>query len=152
MLVASLSFTDRNDYLSARMLKAYAFLREADLTTLPLGRFDIDGEDVFANVQEYDTVPASKKNMEVHRRYYDVQFVVEGVEILQYAPLHGLTSVETFDDVSDCGFYETPPMCSNIILRAGDLVVLAPEDAHKPGCAPGEESSLVRKVVVKVRA
>lgn len=152
MLVASLPFADQNDYLSARMRKAYAFLRETDLARLPLGRFDIDGEDVFANVQEYTTVPAADKQMEAHRRYYDVQFVVAGEELLQYAPLDGLTLVDTFDEVSDFGLYESPSTCSDTVLHAGDLAILAPEDAHKPGCALGGKSSQVRKIVVKVRA
>ena len=78
MLVTPLPTADKNDYLSARMRTAFSFLREADLARLPLGRADIDGDEVFANVQEYDTVPAGQKQMEAHRRYYDVQYVVEG--------------------------------------------------------------------------
>lgn len=151
MLVAPLSFSDQNDYLSARMRTAYAFLRESDLTSLPLGRFDIDGDEVFANVQEYDTVPCSEKQMEAHRRYYDVQFVVSGEELLQYAPLENLVPVGDFDEESDFGLYETPSTCSDVMLRAGDLAILAPEDAHKPGCV-GVTPCHVRKIVVKVLA
>lgn len=151
MLVTSLPTADQNDYLSARMHAAYAFLREADLAHLPLGRVDVDGDDVFANVQEYDTVPAGQKQMEAHRCYYDVQFVVEGEELLQYAPLEGLEPVGAFDEATDFGFFATPETPSNIVLSAGDLAVLAPEDAHKPGCAVGAPGH-VRKIVVKVRA
>lgn len=50
------------------------------------------------------------------------------------------------------GLYETPEQCTNVVLRAGDLAVLAPEDAHKPGCTLGSEPCHVRKIVVKVRA
>ena len=58
MLVASIENAEAHDYLSERLKKAYAFLRENDLGALSCGRHDIDGEDVFANVMEYDTVPA----------------------------------------------------------------------------------------------
>ena len=151
MLVSCLDDSDRNDYLSDRMRTAYAFLREADLASLPLGRTDIDGDAVFANVQEYETVPAADKQMEAHRRYYDVQYVVAGEELLQYAPLDGLAAAAPFDEGADFGLFETPDAPSAVALHAGDLAVLAPEDAHKPGCAlhaPSPE----RKIVVKVLA
>ena len=67
MLVTTLDHAAGNDYLAARFQKAYAFLNRDDLGSLPLGRVDIDGDAVFANVQEYDTVPAEEKQLEAHR-------------------------------------------------------------------------------------
>ena len=152
MLVTNLTHANGNDYLSQRFSKAYAFLAQDGLDSLPLGRNEIDGDDVFANVQEYDTVAASEKQLEAHRGYYDVQFVVSGQELLQYAQLDGLPECQPFDEENDFGLYETPEQCTNVVLRAGDLAVLAPEDAHKPGCTLGFEPCHVRKIVVKVRA
>ena len=152
MLVTTLDHAAGNDYLAARFQKAYAFLNRDDLGSLALGRVDIDGDAVFANVQEYDTVAASEKQLEAHRGYYDVQFVVSGQELLQYAQLGGLPECQPFDEENDFGLYETPEQCTNVVLRAGDLAVLAPEDAHKPGCTLGCEPCHVRKIVVKVRA
>ena len=149
MLVTTLDHAAGNDYLAARFQKAYAFLNRDDLGSLPLGRVDIDGDAVFANVQEYDTVPAEEKQLEAHRRYYDVQFVVSGEEVMQYAPLEGLAKVQPFDEDADFGLYCTPERPSSIVLRAGDVAVLAPEDAHKPGCAL-DAPCCVRKIVVKV--
>ena len=83
------------------------------------------------------------------RRYYDVQFVVSGEEVMQYAPLEGLAKVQPFDEDADFGLYCTPERPSSIVLRAGDVAVLAPEDAHKPGCAL-DAPCCVRKIVVKV--
>lgn len=150
MLVASCSNASQHNYLSDRFRMAYEFLARHDLATLPLGRTDIDGDDVFANVQEYETVPVESKDMEAHRRYYDVQYVVSGEEMLQYAPLEGLSEAQPFNEADDFGLYCTPEMPSAVVLRAGDLAVLAPEDAHKPGCSL-TCSVPVRKIVVKVR-
>ena len=150
MLVTPLSHTLDHDYLAERFRKAYEFLARDDVANLPLGRIDIDGDDVFANVQEYETVPAPDKRMEAHRRYFDVQFVVSGEELVQYAPLEGLIEIGSFDEKTDFGSYGTPPGCSSIVLRAGQVAVFAPEDAHKPGCSFGSPKR-VRKVIVKVR-
>ena len=87
---------------------------------------------MFANVQEYDTVAASEKQLEAHRGYYDVQFVVSGQELLQYAQLDGLPECQPFDEGNDFGLYETPEQCTNVVLRAGDLAVLAPKMRTSP--------------------
>ena len=63
MLVTNLTHANGNDYLDQRFAKAYAFLAQDGLDALPLGRNEIDGDDVFANVQEYDTVAASEKQL-----------------------------------------------------------------------------------------
>ena len=127
MLVTTFDHAAGNDYLAARFQKAYAFLNRDDLGSLPLGRVDIDGDAVFANVQD----------------------VVSGEEVMQFAPLEGLAKVQPFDEDADFGLYCTPERPSSIVLRAGDVAVLAPEDAHKPGCAL-DAPCCVRKIVVKV--
>ena len=100
---------------------------------------------------EYDTVPAGEKELEAHRDYYDVQFVFSGEELLQYAPCAGLQTVQEYDEADDYCLLKTPEPVTSIALRAGELAVFAPEDAHKPGCSLNG-SAHVRKIVVKVRA
>ncbi len=152
MLVTDLAHAETNDYLNERFKKAYAFLAQGNLDKLPLGRNEIDGSDVFANVQEYTTVPADEKLFEAHRAYYDVQFVVSGEELVQYVPLEHASAAQPFDVESDFCLYEATRKPSGIALSAGELAVLAPEDAHKPGCSLSDKPQAVRKIVVKVRA
>ena len=121
------------------------------LMSLPLGRNEIQGDDVYANVLEYDTVPACEKELEAHRDYFDVQFVASGEELLQFADCEGLETVQAYDEADDYCLLKTPEPVTSIVLRAGELAIFAPEDAHKPGCALGEPCH-VRKIVVKVRA
>lgn len=101
MLVTALTTANANDYLSERFRTAYDFLSRSDLSELPLGRNEIDGEDIYANVIEYDTVPAVEKELEAHRDYYDVQFIVSGEELLQYASCDGLATAQPYDAKDD---------------------------------------------------
>ena len=149
MLISAINFADGNDYLSENMRTAIAFLRENDLENLPLGRTDVKGDEVFANVMEYDTVDATEKDMEAHKLYYDVQYVVSGEETLYVSHLDGLRETQPFNVDDDFGLYESPDHASAIHLSAGDLAIAAPEDAHKPGCHAGKACH-VRKIVVKV--
>lgn len=151
MLVTSLPHATDHDYLSERFRKAYAFLAQPNLADLPLGRNEIDGDNVYANVLEYDTVPAGDKELEAHRDYYDVQFVVSGEELLQYAPTCGLDVVQAYVEADDFCLLKTPEAATSITLHAGELAIFAPEDAHKPGCTLNEPTR-VRKIVVKVHA
>ncbi len=151
MLVTSLANSMSHDYLAERFRAAYDFLATSDLMSLPLGRNEIQGDDVYANVLEYDTVPACEKELEAHRDYFDVQFVASGEELLQFADREGLETVRSYDEIDDCLLLKTPEAVTSIVLRTGELAIFAPEDAHKPGCALGDPSH-VRKIVVKVRA
>lgn len=151
MLVTSLDRATGNDYLSDRFRLAYEFLSRPDLLELPLGRNEISGDEVYANVLEYDTVPVGEKELEAHRDYYDVQFVASGRELVQYAPRDGLETVRPYDEEGDYLLLKTPEQVTSIALRAGELAVFAPEDAHKPGCTL-DVPAHVRKIVVKVLA
>lgn len=53
-------------------------MRKKGLKALPLDRADINGDEVFASVQEYTTIPADACKYEPHSRYFDIQYVVEG--------------------------------------------------------------------------
>lgn len=57
MLTTHITLADKYNYLDAKFQKAFAFLRTADLAALPLGNTPIDGDEVFANVQAYTTLP-----------------------------------------------------------------------------------------------
>ena len=63
----------------------------------------------------------------------------------------GLTETESYDPEKDMVFFENPKYESYVVLEAGDCVVVAPEEAHKPKGQAGE-AARVRKIVVKVRA
>ena len=149
MLAATLGYVDRYDFQNERFQKVYAFLRQNDLSALPLGKHEVAGDEVFANVQEYDTVPAAQKHYEAHRRYFDIQYIVSGEEAIAVTPVEGVKALQEFDEASDFCLYDEPKVCSWVPLHAGELMILSPEEAHKPGCAlAGPEH--VRKIVVKV--
>lgn len=149
MLTTNLKLADKYDYLSEKFAKTYHFLRTADLEALPVGNTEIDGKNVFANVQEYTSMPWEECAFEAHDRYFDIQYVVSGREIFGYAKRESLKEKAPYDPEKDLVFFEEPEGCGQILLEAGDLAVVPPEDAHKPRCMAGERCR-VKKIVVKV--
>src|SRR5262245_7996093 len=87
--------------LGSRIAKAFDFLRRPDLATVERGRHDIDGDNVFALVQDYETKPREQGKWEAHRKYIDVQYVVSGDECIGYANLGTLKITKDYDDKDD---------------------------------------------------
>lgn len=150
MLTTSIDLMEKYDYLEEKFKKGYGFLKNTDLKALPLGRVEIDGDDLFASVQEYTTMPADDCKYEAHNRYFDIQYVVEGQEYFGYVKREGLTEEAPYDEVNDLVFFKEPEQDGYVLLQTGDAAVVAPEDAHKPRCVAGV-ACRVRKIVVKVR-
>ena len=70
MLTTNLKLAEKYNYLDPKFKKAFEFLRTADLAALPLGNTPIDGDEVFANVQAYTTLPDADAPFESHEKYF----------------------------------------------------------------------------------
>jgi YhcH/YjgK/YiaL family protein len=149
MILTTLADADAVSALGPRAAAGVRWLRAFDLSMAD-GRHEIDGDDVFALVSTYHTGPSTEKRFETHRVYADLQYVAAGTERILHTPAEGLAVEAPYDEAKDIAFYAEPKASSSLLLRAGDLAVFHPADAHKPGCMAGGRDE-VRKVVVKVR-
>ena len=149
MFFTNIDLAQKYNYLNEKFLAAYEWLKNTDLKSLPAGRYEIIGSDVVANVHEYTTLKIEEKLFEAHDKFFDIQCLVEGVELFGICNRDGLKVNEARPE-NDIILYEKPEIYGHVILYPGDFIVVAPEDAHMPGgCldAPAE----AKKVVVKVR-
>ena len=134
---------------SERWDKAFAFLKEQNLSALDPGRYELDGENLFVNVEEYVTRNEEKTKYEAHRKYADIQYLVAGEEKIGVKPLDETTITAPYDSKIDASFSETSSD-NYRIARPDRFFVFFPDDAHRPGVKSGENQK-VRKVVAKVR-
>jgi biofilm protein TabA len=149
MILDTLENSAHYECLSPHFAKAFAFLRTVD-GTQALGRHEIDGDEIFALVQRYETKPLASALFEAHRRYIDVQFVHTGRETILWAPLAAMRE-ETmgYDPAKEAALFKLVLEATPLQLCAGYFAVLFPEDAHAP-CVVWGEAGEVFKVVVKV--
>jgi YhcH/YjgK/YiaL family protein len=118
---------------------------------LPQGTIEIDGSRVYATLSVYQTKPFEDTKYETHRRYADIQIVLEGTEILLACDPRALKSSGPYDPQNDFEFFTgSPPGAHRIILNNPAAAVLFPSDAHRPGVAAEEKPAPVKKLVVKV--
>jgi len=150
MIATDLNHIDNQVLMTPSLRKAFDFLRGRDLHGLPDGRTDIDGDRVFALVQRYVTVGTDAPKFEYHRKYIDVQFIASGDEIIGWATSERMKITGPYDEKKDICFGTVEPeRWTPVNLKAGELMVLWPEDAHAPKLAAGKPSSIM-KIVIKV--
>ncbi len=128
---------------------AFDFLRKNDLAALKPDIYEIDGRNIYAMVQEYDTKPLAEGKWEAHRSYIDIQYIIEGEELLGDVLADRLSPMVPYNAEKDIEFLAGE---GNMVkLYRDDFMILYPHDAHMPGIAVQEKSAKVRKVVLKIR-
>lgn len=124
--------------------RAFRFL-EQQAGSLPDGRHAIDADRLFVILGRDAGKGSAAARLEAHRRYIDIQYVIEGTERIGWKPTPECTVESAYDPPKDIAFFAGPPH-TWLELSAGMFVVFFPEDAHAPLAGQGS----VRKAVVKV--
>lgn len=135
--------------LHKRFKKVFAVLADPATARKPDGRYPVEGDDLYYMVQHYTTKPIDQGRFESHRKYIDVQAVIEGQEILGWSPIKDLEIVEPYDEARDIMFYRAGTIPAQTRLEPGLFCLLYPQDAHLPGCQVACPSP-VHKVVFKI--
>jgi len=148
MIIDKLSNSHLYSGLGERINKAFAYLKETDFSKMELGKYEIDGEDIFALVNEYNTKDQSQGKLEAHKKYIDVQFVAKGKELMGYAPLQNQTVIDPYNEQNDITFFNGEK--SFTLVEEGMFAIFFPTDVHLPGIKV-DEPAYVKKVVVKVK-
>jgi YhcH/YjgK/YiaL family protein len=129
---------------------AIKYLRDTDLLSIEAGIYELQGKDMYVQVSNIDTAPKEDKKPEVHRKYIDVQYLVEGKEKIGFAVDTGKNKVsEEYIEEKDVLFYEECENESELIMTPGAFVVFFPNIVHRPACKYGENLK-IKKVVIKI--
>lgn len=131
--------------------KVEDFVADFNNKKLADGTYEIDGKRVFAMVQSYRTKQQTQEMMfEAHKKYIDLQYVVNGIEKIRWARLDSVDLVEEkYSTGSDIAFYEGDAMF-DFTLTKGAFLLLYPQDAHLPGLSAQKDVN-VRKIVFKIQ-
>ena len=125
---------------------AITFLMACDLNTLPLGRTEVDGEEVFINTMDATLHSDDGYHPEYHKKYADLQLDITGSEGWGFTTNPGR---EIGDFTGDCGFQDSASVVTGA-LGEGRFVLFFPTELHKPGLVQ-HGCVGVRKAVVKIR-
>ena len=116
-----------------------------------LGRYELQGDNIFMNVMQFATQSPEQKKAELHREYIDIQVLLSGEERILFGMADSARQCEEMHVEDD---YQ---LCSQIadeqamVLKPGRFVIFMPGEPHKPGCVVQAPMD-IKKVVIKVRA
>jgi len=133
---------------SNNLKKGFEFIQNTNLKSLPVGKHEVSGDEVFALVSEYESKPHADCKPESHKIYADIQFIVSGKEFIGYVPLNGQIETIPYIQEKDIAFFNEET--TQLLLQEGMFAVFFPQDIHRP-CMQIDGSEKVKKVVVKVK-
>lgn len=133
--------------LSERLKKGFEWLKSVNLKNINDGKYLIDGEDIYANVQSYET--KDNAPYEAHRKYIDIQYMISGCEKVGVAEYTDCSVSEGYNPEKDVEFLICNVCDSFEVLEEGSFLIFYPQDAHQPSLNP-DRKLFVKKVIVKV--
>ena len=72
--------------------KAFDFLRNTDLTALPLGKIELDGSNLVVNVVLINGKTPDVARMETHNRFIDIQVPIGAAETMGWMARDAISS------------------------------------------------------------
>ncbi len=150
MIYSKLS--DANCYrgLSKGLDRAIEWLENADFTRIEDGRYDLDGPDFRAIISTASTVAPEEAVMESHKKYIDLQYIIEGEENFFVEHLEEMGAPTSENAERDIYFYKGAKKEQMILVPEGYFMILFPQDAHATRVMTNEPKQ-TRKVILKVR-
>lgn len=148
MIVDILDNAERYESLQTGFAEGFAFLRRPDLSELTDERYDIDGDRVFAIVSNGPGRGKEGALLETHRRYIDIQYVIDGNDEMGWKP-HQACKQPTmeYDSEKDYQlFADMPDIWLN--CSSNTFAIFFPEDGHMPNISPGNIHKIILKIAV----
>ena len=141
--IANLETYAKND---EKLTAIVEFLKAHPAETLADGRHELS-LGIYANVS---TGPVRDSgDFEAHRKYADLQLMVEGSEIMEWAHLNDMTNATDYSESNDCQFFACQPAATSALkVYPGYFAIFYPQDGHKPLIHLDHDAS--RKVIFKI--
>ena len=134
--------------LSVNIFKAIDYILNNNLNDLSVGKHQILNDDIFVIINEYETKDEFDCPTETHKKYIDIQIMLQGEEKIGFAFLKKQEVTEQYNKDKDYTFYST--QLDYQYLRKGHFVIFLPTDLHCPSIKI-DKPIKVKKAVVKVR-
>lgn len=135
--------------LNKYFLEIITFLQKTDLGNLKEGKTLLVGEELFLLYNVYNTKVNKLGILEAHKKYIDLQYIIEGEEIINYEVFRKQKIYKSYNSEDDYLLYNEDNS-KKIKIEKGEFVIFFPEDLHFPGNNSSSISKKVKKIVFKI--
>lgn len=139
-----------NDWAQLKIVSEFvaSFLQNGNVFNYNDGFYSLD-EGIKLSIETYRTEYRKNRQFESHMKYLDVQFIIDGEELIAIADKNDLTEKTEYDSNKDIVFYKELVEGKDIYLCSGMFAIFDTNDAHMP-CICVNNISKVRKAVFKI--
>ncbi|MGK5091953.1 YhcH/YjgK/YiaL family protein [Deltaproteobacteria bacterium TL4] len=135
--------------LNRLFAKAFDFLKRPDLYELPVGKYEIEGDQIYARIIKEPGRKKKEAKLETHEKYIDIQLVLAGTDNMGWKDKSSCKKpIDDYEQEKDLQLFGDEPKAW-ISTKKGRYVIFFPEDAHMPMISKGQLHKVVIKVAVK---
>ena len=146
MILATLANANRYAALHPLFPLVFEYIRNTDLNALAPGIHPIIDKQLFVIVEIANGRTRAEAQLECHRKYIDIQLVLEGVDEMGWKPLADCHQpLDEYNEERDIRFFNDTAD-SWISTPANTFCIFFPDDAHAPLVSSGK----IRKVIFKI--
>lgn len=148
MILGNIFSTDDIEGLNPQFAKAFDWIRKNCHAAHSLGvkRVEIDGDNIFVNIDSPEMKNADNQVIELHRRYIDIHVPISASETIGWKHSSELVSNLTpYNEEKDFAFYADKPS-TYLTLHPGDFCIMYPTDGHAPIIGKGHIDKLCIKI------
>ena len=148
MIIDTLNNLKNYEAVNPLFKKVVDFLEKNDLNALEAGKHEIEGKDLFVNIQVAKGRAREAATIETHKRMIDIQIPLDGEETFGYTPLGDLPAFD-YNDEKDIAKYGDTMAQTYVTLKPGQMGIFFPQDGHAPCISDKAE---IKKAIFKVKA
>lgn len=145
MIIDFLDNAERYFCINKNFKTVFDYLKNNDLKNMACGSYELDGKNLYFNLQEGETKQTQK--LEAHKKYIDIQVVITGEEYMGYTNINNTTVTEEYNTDKDVMFLNGS--VDKVKADEKTFVIFYPEDAHMPSLSV-KEDKLVKKAIFKI--
>ena len=145
MIIDKLVNSEKYECLHKDFKLVFDFLKTHDLSAMECGKHELRGNEVFFNLQEYETKRTQK--LEAHKKYIDIQVVVSGKEYMGYTNIENTTINEAYNEEKDVMFLNGN--VDKLLADNSMFLIFTPDDAHMPALSVNNDLK-VKKAIFKI--
>ena len=128
--------------------KVVEFLKVNDLNQMEPGKYEIEGKDLFVNIQVAKGKTPAEAVIETHNKMIDIQIPLSDAETFGYTQRDQLPDAE-YNEEKDITKIPDLAADSYLTCMPGMMAIFFPQDGHAP-CIAGVPE--IKKAIFKVKA
>lgn len=149
MLYLDMRNTADYSFLPESVQKAIQFAKSLDLKNMEKGMHELEGQDLFVNIIEYETKDSEDRFWEGHKDYLDMHVPIEGEECIEVSFIDNM-NVTGYEKENDFVQAQGPAQIK-VFPKNQEALILYPQDIHKTAVKTNGNSEKVKKAVFKIK-